>query len=150
MGTFETEIIIHAAVQEVWQALGEIGDIHLWNPGVQTSHTTSSGEIGLGASRYCDLGSGNFLDEQVVAWVPNEKLTMRITDTNMPFETADIRFTLHPVPEGTRVALSPIYKIKFGAVGKLIDKFYVEKTYKKGMNDLLAGLKNHIEGERIT
>ena len=147
MGTFAAETRIEAPVGEVWQALGEIGDIYRWNPGVRASHTTSEEGEGLGATRYCDLGDKNYLDEEVVAWQPNEKLTMRITGTNMPFKTADIRFTLQPVDDGTQVTVSPLYKLKFGVMGELLDKVYVRKSYLKGMEALLAGLKAYAEGE---
>jgi len=149
MGTFATETIIRAAVDEVWRALGQIGDIYRWNPGVKASHTTSEVEDGLGATRFCDLGGGNYLDEAVVAWQPHEKLTMRIMGTNLPFETADVRFTLRPISAGTVVSVSPLYKLKYGPLGVLLDKVYVQKSYQKGMESLLAGLKNYVEGELV-
>jgi uncharacterized protein YndB with AHSA1/START domain len=147
MGNFATETRIEAPVTEVWRALGEIGDIYRWNPGVQASHTTSEQGEGLGATRYCDLGGKNYLDEEVVVWQPNEKLTMRITGTNLPFETADIRFALRPEGEGTVVTVSPLYKLKYSVMGKLLDRVYVRKSYQKGMEALLAGLKTHVENE---
>jgi uncharacterized protein YndB with AHSA1/START domain len=147
MGSFATDTRIEAPVSEVWRALGEIGDIYRWNPGVRASHTTSEEEAGLGATRYCDLGGKNYLDEEVVTWQPNEKLTMRITGTNLPFETADIRFTLHPEDDGTVVTVSPLYKLRYGVMGEMLDRVYVRKSYQKGMEALLAGLKEHVEGE---
>ena len=149
MGSFAIETKIEAPVTEVWQALGEIGDIYRWNPGVRASHTTSEQEAGLGATRFCDLGGKNFLDEEVVLWQPNEKLTMRITGTNLPFATADIRFTLRPENDTTVVTVSPLYKLKYGLLGELLDRVYVRKSYQKGMEALLAGLKAHVEGEAV-
>lgn len=145
MGSFVTELRIEAPVAEVWRALAAIGDIYRWNPGVRASHTTSAMVEGVGATRYCDLGGKNYLDEEVVIWQPNEALTMRITGTNLPFETADIRFTLRPEGESTVVAVSPIYKLKFGVMGKLLDRAAVRKSYEAGMVGLLAGLKRFIE-----
>jgi uncharacterized protein YndB with AHSA1/START domain len=147
MGSFATETKIEAPVTAVWQALGEIGDIYRWNPGVRASHTTSEQEAGLGATRYCDLGGKNYLDEEVVLWQPNEKLTMRITGTNLPFATADIRFTLRPENGSTVVTVSPLYKLKYGVLGELLDRVYVRNSYQKGMEALLAGLKAHVEEE---
>ena len=149
MGSFAMETKIEAPVTEVWQALGEIGDIYRWNPGVRASHTTSDQEAGLGATRYCDLGGKNYLDEEVVLWQPNEKLTMRITGTNLPFATADIRFTLHPENGSTVVTVSPLYKLKYGVMGELLDRVYVRKSYQKGMESLLAGLKAYVEGKAM-
>ena len=145
MNSFATETTINASVEQVWEALADIGNIHAWNPGVVASHTTSERTEGLGTTRYCDLGGKNYLDEEVVAWSPHEQSTMRIMGTNMPFATADIRFYLKPQNEKTVVTVSPEYKLKFGPIGSLMDRFYVEGTYKKGMDSLLAGLKDYVE-----
>ena len=37
------------------------------------------------------------MHEEVVRHEPGRALTMRITETNLPFQSADIRFTLEPV-----------------------------------------------------
>ncbi len=71
---------------------------------------------------------------------------MRIRDTNLPFKTADIRFTLRGDEGGTEVEVSPIYDLKFGVFGKVLDTLYVKTSYKKGMEDLLRGLKKYVEG----
>lgn len=147
MTTIVTDIKINASITTVWEYLADIGNIYQWNPGVVTSHTTTPEKTGLGASRYCDLGNNNFLDEEVVTWRPQTQLTMRIKDTNLPFKTADIHFYLQPADEQTVVTVAPEYRLKFGLLGKLLDRFYVRDTYKKGMQALLAGLKKHIEAQ---
>jgi uncharacterized protein YndB with AHSA1/START domain len=149
MGTFEVQTEINAPVADVWAALADIGSIYQWNPGVKASHATSDEADGMGATRHCDLGGKNFLDEEVVLWEPERKLTMRINDTNMPFDSADIRFTLEPNGDSTTVTCSPIYKIKYGPIGSLLDRFYVSRTYEKGMEALLAGLKKYVEAEKV-
>lgn len=145
MNSFATEITINASSERVWNTLSNIGTIYQWNPGVIDSRTTSEIGEGLGATRFCDLGGKNFLDEEVVAWRPLEQLTMRITNTNLPFKTADIRFYLRPEKGQTVVTVSPQYELKFGPLGRLLDKVYVQKSYQKGMQSLLQGLKKHIE-----
>ncbi|MDJ0756332.1 MAG: SRPBCC family protein [Ardenticatenaceae bacterium] len=145
--TFSETITIQTQPEVVWSVLSNIGDIYRWNPGVKASHTTSDRVKGIGATRYCDLGGKNFLDEEVVVWEPESKLTMRITGTNMPFKTADIRFTLQNKGNQTEVTVSPIYQLKYGPIGQLLDRFYVQNTYQKGMAALLAGLKNYVENE---
>lgn len=148
MSSFAVETTIDAPIEKVWGALADIGTISRWNPGVVESHTTSDIEEGLGATRYCDLGGKNYLDEEVVTWKPNEQITMRITGTNMPFKTADIRFYLREEDDGkTAVTCSPDYILKYGPVGSLMDKLMVHNTYRKGMESLLRGLKQYVEEE---
>ncbi len=147
MGTFETKTTVNASKTAVWNALADIGNIANWNPGVVKSYVTSDQQAeGVGATRYCDLGGKNFLDEEVVKWEPEQALTMRVTNTNMPFKTIDIRFTLKALNQTqTEVLLSPIYEMKYGPVGKLMDSLFVKNTYRNGMDSLLSGLKNHLE-----
>lgn len=145
MTTFTTEITIDAPADAVWRVLADVGEIYQWNPGVLHSHATSEAETGLGATRYCDLGGNNYLKEEVVHFEPQHQLTMRITDTNMPLATADIHFTLHDKSDQTVVAVSPEYAIKYGPLGAILDRLYVRQTYEKGMQNLLQGLKEHVE-----
>lgn len=145
MTTFTTDITVDAPAEAVWRVLADIGTISQWNPGVVRSHTTSEAESGLGATRYCDLGGDNYLNEEVVQYEAQRKLTMRITDTNMPFETADIHFTLHSENGQTLVAVSPEYALKYGPLGVILDHLYVRRSYRKGMHNLLQGLKEYVE-----
>lgn len=145
MTTFATDIWIDAPLEHVWETLADIGSIHRWNPGVVASHATSESTSGLGATRYCDLGGRNYLHESVVHFEPGEALTMRVEDTNLPFESVDIRFTLTETDAGTQVTVSPIYELKFGPMGALVDRLYVRRTYERGMAALLRGLKDHAE-----
>lgn len=145
MSTFTTSTTIDAPREHVWAALADIGSIHVWNPGVKASHSTSEQESGLGATRHCDLGGRNFLDEEVVAFEAGEALTMRITKTNLPLQDVHIRFRLESAGEATRVTVSPDYRVKFGPLGAVLDRLFVRRTYEKGMGALLGGLKRHVE-----
>ncbi len=150
MSTFSVNRTIKANTNEVWQALADIGNIYEWNPGVVHSEVTSDQATGLGAERHCDLGGKNYLDEEVVDWEVDQRLTMRIVGTNLPFKTADIRFTLRPENDATTITVSPEYKLKFGIIGSLLDALFVHRTYKKGMGDLLDGLKEHVERQSMS
>ncbi|MEM7344059.1 MAG: SRPBCC family protein [Chloroflexota bacterium] len=145
MATFNEETTINAPIKDVWRVLADIGTISQWNPGVMESYVNTDQTTGVGAGRYCDLGGKNYLDETVVAWEENRALTMRIIGTNLPFKTADIRFTLRDEGDSTVVTVSPEYQLKFGPIGKAMDAMFVRRTYTNGMAKLLAGLKEHVE-----
>ena len=145
MSNFTTEIKIDAPVDRVWDTLADIGSIDEWNPGVKRSHVTTDRREGLGAGRHCELPGKKHLDETVVDWEPHQRLTMRIVGTNLPLKTADIRFALRPAGGGTIVTVSPTYKLKFGPLGTVLDLLFVRRTYVKGIQALLVGLKKHAE-----
>ena len=145
MAGFTREIKVNAPIEQVWEALDDIGSISRWNPGVVRSHVTTDKTRGVGAGRHCDLGGRNYLDEQVVEWEPGKALTMRVIGTNRPFQTADIRFRLQPEHDATVVTVSPEYTLKYGLAGRILDVLYVRHTYKRGMAALLRGLKAQVE-----
>jgi uncharacterized protein YndB with AHSA1/START domain len=145
MAQFSTHAEIEAPINRVWDALADIGNIYQWNPGVIKSHVTSEVPEGIGASRYCDLGSGNYLDEEVVEWSQNQALTMRIVGTSLPFRKADIRFKLQEDNASTIVNVSPEYELRYGVIGWLLDLVFVRRTYQRGMQNLLSGLKAYVE-----
>ncbi len=145
MATFSDTIVIDAPLTAVWGVLADIDSVHEWNPGVIASRKTTPVEHGLGACRRCELGGKNYLEEKVVEWVPERALTMRITATNLPFKSADIRFTLKDRGHQTTVTVSPTYVLKFGWLGKALDIVAVRNKYRRGMSGLLHGLKAHVE-----
>ncbi len=145
MSTFREQIQINAKAERVWEILADIGGIARWNPGVQKSWVTSKTSEGLGASRRCELDGKNYLLEDVIEWNPPQSLTMRITETNMPFKRADIHFALEERGQLTVVTVSPEYELKFGFLGSVLDSLFMRKTYAKGMRALLAGLKRQVE-----
>lgn len=145
MTTFAESVTIDVPVAQVWAVLADVGSIADWNPGVKESRSISDSSTGLGAERYCGLGGKTYLKESVVAFEDCQALTMRIDETNLPFKSADVRFTLVPEGSGTRVTVSPIYELKYGPLGQAMDKLMVAKKYRAGMVGLLDGLKRHIE-----
>ena len=114
-------------------------------PARAESRQTTGGDVALGSCRRCELGGKNYLDEEVVSFEPSSKISFRITDTNLPFASADIRFNLDAQGNTTQVEVSPLYSLKFGLVGRLLDTLVVRRTYRKGMRELLQGLKSHVE-----
>jgi len=144
MTTFTETIKIAAPIADVWDILADIGSIAEWNPGLVGSNATN--EItGLGATRFCDIDGRQNLDEEVVHFEPQRAITFRITRSTLPFRQADIRFTLTPEGQTTLVEASPEYLLKYGVIGKLLDKAVVSKMYRKGMKGLLSGLKERAE-----
>ena len=147
MSSFATKIRIECSAKEVWKVLADIGNIHQWNPGVISSHTTTEAKTGVGSGRHCDLGGKNYLDEKVVEWEEGSRLTFQIIGTNLPFKNVDIRFHLRGDGDSTLITVSPDYRLKFGLLGKILDALFIRRMYSKGMRALLKGLKNHVESD---
>jgi uncharacterized protein YndB with AHSA1/START domain len=142
---FGEEITIDAPIERVWEVLADIGSIQAWNPGVQSSHLTTLYGAGVGATRHCKLAGRRHVDEVVVDWEPLKRLTMRITATNLPLAASDIRFMLRAAATGVIVSASPAYTVRYGLLGKILNRLVIGPRYREGIKALLAGLKTHIE-----
>jgi uncharacterized protein YndB with AHSA1/START domain len=144
MTTFTESTTVAAPRSEVWATLADIGTIAEWNEGLAGSHATNE-VVGVGATRHCDISAKQTLEEEVVEYIEGERITFRITESTLPFARADIRFTLSGDGQTTAVAVSPDYKLKYGPLGSVMDVVMVKRRYRKGMRDLLGGLKRSIE-----
>ncbi len=146
MTTFTTATVIAAPRSEVWATLADIGSIADWNPGLTGSHLTSEMPTGQDATRHCDLPGGRYLKESVAEYEPERVLTMRIDESNLPLlRDVLIRFDVADEGAQTRVTVSPRYSVGLGPLGKLLDAVMIKRTYLKGMQSLLHGLKRHVE-----
>ncbi len=61
-----------------------------------------------------------------------------------------VEFSIKAYGNGTIVTVAPDYKLKYGLLGWLMNQIVVRQKFQKGMEDLLTGLKYHIEtGELV-
>ena len=152
---FSTQIRIDATTEEVWEVLADFGRIYLWNPGVRHSYSTSESDHGLLATRHCELPKGDdYLDEQILEWREGESFKVDIYETNLPLHRNVVEFSIVADGNGTIVTVAPDYALKYGLLGRLMNQIVVGRKFKKGMEDLLTGLKYHIEtgevvGDRV-
>jgi len=151
MAYFSTQIRINATTEKVWEVLADFGGIYRWNPGVRHSYSTSESNQGLLAARRCELLKGNdYLDERILEWRDGESFKVDIYETNLPIHRNVIEFSIEADGFGTIVTVAPDYALKYGLLGRLMNQIVVRRQFKKGMEDLLAGLKYHIEtGELV-
>ena len=151
MGSFSTEIRIDAPREKVWEVLSDLGGIYKWNPGVSHSRSTSESSGGEGATRHCDLASPKgYLEERAFDWREGEGFKIDVYESNLPIKRNVVEFTVRSVEDGTIVSVAPDYELKFGPIGALLDRLVAGRQLRKGMDNLLVGLKYHVEtGELV-
>jgi uncharacterized membrane protein len=150
MGSYATNVTINAPADKVWNVLSDLGSIYKWNPGISHSHSTSDEPSGENATRQCDLPNGGFLRERAFNWRDGEGYTIDVYETTLPLKKNHVDFRLADHGDSTVVALMTDYELKYGPIGALMDVLFARRQVRKGMDDLLAGLKHHIEtGETV-
>ena len=139
-------------VERVWEVLSDFGSVHRYHPAVETSPISEgTPPSGVGSERVCHLYDGNHLTERVTSSVEQRKLVIEVVDSSMPMNTAAGAFELRPQgAERTEVTLTMEYVVKFGVVGAVMDKLLLERTMKKSLDAMLAGLDHHLRtGETV-
>ncbi|MCI0776832.1 MAG: SRPBCC family protein [Chloroflexi bacterium] len=145
-----SNVNIDAPPDKVWSVLADLGSIYKWNPGVAKSHTTSELTQGEGATRHCDLDDKNYLEERAFDWREGESFKIDVFESSMPLESNIVSFQIAPAGDATRVSVTADYKLKFGPIGALMDVLFGKRMLQRGFDDMMAGLKHHIEtGELI-
>ena len=145
-----SQIKIDAPVEKVWGVLADIGSIYKWNPGVVTSHTTVDQSQGDGTTRHCALDDKNFLEERTFDWREGESFKIDVFESTLPLKSNIVTFQVTPDGDGTRATVTADYVLKFGPIGKLMDVLFAKRQAQQGFDDMMVGLKYHVEtGELV-
>lgn len=148
MTIIEKEAVIDRTKAEVWEILADYGNIYRFNPNVKASHCTSDIANGLGATRQCELQPMGVVQERIIRWVEGRSYTVEIYEGEKvpPFQQCIA--TLSVEREGdyqTRVRFVIQYDLKYGFLGKAMDKIMVKSQFTTAAEKLLAGLKSYAE-----
>ena len=156
MTVVHSQVQIDAPVDKVWRTLADLGSIDKWNPGVAKSYATSEATQGEGATRHCDLQSGNAqldnaqLEERAFDWREGEGFKIDVYKSSLPLKRNIISFEVEPSGDGTLAKVTADYQLKYGPIGALVDILIGRRQSQRSFDELLAGLKYHVEtGELV-
>ena len=151
------EITIDRPAREVWAILADFGAVHRYNPSVGASHLLGdSPAAGVGAARHCDLTAFDATaEERITRWSEGKGYTLEIVGgTRLPPFAGPATAELQVRPAGAErsvVTGDLRYRLRYGPVGRLMDRAMVRKRFGPAFGSILAGLKLHAEtGAEIT
>ena len=143
------DIHIAAPLEKVWAVLADLEAVQHYNSGVKYTRYISAVREGIGASRRCDLKPKGWVKERVIAWEPQNALTMELYESQWPLEFMRWRTVLTPDGAGTRVSQKMDYQVKFGLLGALLDKLVMRRKLDQTLAEVFVGLKRFVEtGEK--
>jgi hypothetical protein len=151
MTRFSDEIWIDAPRETVWAKIADLGAIQDYHPGVSRSYYTSEEREGVGASRHCDLLPFGEVEERIVEWRAGDSYAIEIYERKKvpPLKNAVGRLAVTQDGAGTTVQFEIEYDLKFGLLGKLLDRLIVRPRFSKVGPAMLRGLKRHLDnGDR--
>ena len=148
MTSFKKKIQINAPVQEVWKVVSNLGDIYKFNPGVSKSYYATDQTEGIGAARICELYPMGKILETATDWKEGKSFLLKIDTIEKapPVKNFTGNFELNAIgSKQTEVSLTLTYDMKLGIIGKLLNKLILQSKMESGVEDLLKGLKVHLE-----
>ena len=147
MTTLHNEIAIDAPLEKIWKILTTVGELHNYDPTVRTSTVTSERPDGLGASRRVDMEDGkHWFEEEITACNKNEALTYQLTNCNFPIARLQHSYRFERIGHRTNVSQEMKYEVKYGLLGKLMDRLMLRGKSDRGIKRFFAGLKEYAEG----
>ena len=143
------QITINAPKERVWEILADLGEVKRYHPGLTDSYYNPGEKRGVGASRHCDLKPFGSIEETVIEWNDGESYTLEIYDGKKvpPFKRAIGTLSVRPNGSGTVASMTVEYELKFGLIGKLMDRLTVRSQFEKVVPAILRGLRQYAEAD---
>lgn len=145
MTVLENSIRIEAPPEKVWAALASLETLGRYDPGVVKAEIVSDVKEGPGAARRCHLTPRGWFIEKVSEWRPHEALAFDLTECSLPVRSLRHSYILVPDGSGTVVRQRMQYRLKFGAIGRLLDAVVVRRQWNAGIRAFFGGLKRFVE-----
>jgi uncharacterized protein YndB with AHSA1/START domain len=146
MATLHDEMTIHASPEALWRILTGLELLAAYDPTVKTATLLSTQETGLGAARRVTMRDGkNWFEEKIVVFEPNQALAYQLTDCSFPIQGLRHSYTFEQIGNQTKVRQVMAYTVKFGWLGRLLDRLMIRKQTDSGVKKFFAGLKEYAE-----
>jgi ribosome-associated toxin RatA of RatAB toxin-antitoxin module len=146
MTTLKNEISIEASRERIWTILADLAALHEYDPAVERSEVTSANPSGVGASRRVEMADGrHWFEESLVACEPSESLAFELTECNFPIKALSHRYGFESDGERTKVTQVMEYEVKYGLLGRALDRLVLRRQSDRGVKKFFDGLKRYAE-----
>ncbi len=146
MATIQNDIIIDAPVDRIWNVLTNLEQLEKYDPTVKKSKLISPEKTGTGAKRKVYMADGkNWFEEKITIFQPNKALTFQLTDCSFPIKGLQHSYSFEKIGSQTKVTQVMEYTVKFGFLGKLMDRIVIRKQSDTGIKKFFSGLKSFVE-----
>ncbi|MFN8279741.1 MAG: SRPBCC family protein [Saprospiraceae bacterium] len=146
MATIHNEITVNASLDKVWSTLADLALLDQYDPTVMKSTLLSTEKTGIGAKRKVMMKDGkNWFEEKITIFKPNEALTYQLTDCSFPIKGLKHSYSFEKIGNQTKVIQVMEYTVKFGLLGKLLDRLMIRKQSDIGIKKFFTGLKSYAE-----
>lgn len=147
--TATAEILVQLPREQVWERLRDLSIAHYYVPGLIDTRITTPQREGVGASRKVYQKGTAPLDETVVEWNEGYGFVLRLHQGDkapLIFKEAHFSYAIEDAGPGvTRFKPSLIYTVKWGALGVLLDRLFMNGVSRGMLRKLSLSFKTFYE-----
>ncbi len=143
-------IKINSPKDNVWEIISDLGGIQNYHPLVNKSYNLTNQTEGVGAGRICEFKNGGVLREESVEWQEGDFVNLKVIPVKRmpPFKSAFAKMAVEEIDNKTIASLTIEYDLKYGLLGKVMNKLMVKSQFEKVLPKILSGLKRYSEAEK--
>ena len=146
MATIHNEIIIEGPIDKIWSVLATPDLLERYDPTVRKSSLISDVKTDRGAKRKVEMQDGkNWFEEVITECNAGESLTYELTACSFPIHNLKHSYSFQKLDGQTKVSQTMEYTVKFGILGKILDRLVIRKQSDTGIKRFFDGLKSYIE-----
>lgn len=140
----QSDIIVNASTDEVWDVLKEFGSVAEWAPTVTKSYYLDAQTFGVGTGRHCDIQGFGGIDEVVTEWQEGVGFTYSVTPLG-PLNNVNSSWQLSRIGDRkTKLQVILSYDLRFGIFGKILHKLVMRRKLEQSLPITLAALKERL------
>lgn len=144
----ETQTEIAASPAAVWAVLSDFRGLEKWAPRVRVSPLGDK-DRGIGAGRRVEVPGLGTVDEVVIQWEPEQRLSYSVTPVSV-FGPGIARWRIESAgPRKTRVTERFEYDMRFGFVGALLRALVVKRKLAEAQPRMLKQFKKGVESSGV-
>lgn len=141
MAKITVQRTIKAPLKDVWASWDDFANIYKFNPGITHSSLleTRKAATGIGAQRVCELGSKDWIREEIIDYAPEKLMKIHIYEGTLPLKEAFATIDFKKVgARETKITFNMDFTPKFGPFGQLMVPL-MKPQFKKLLGELLEG-----------
>ncbi|MDX1694131.1 MAG: SRPBCC family protein [Ketobacteraceae bacterium] len=138
------QVVMDIGKPEAWQRLRDLSLAHYYVPGLVKTEITTERREGPGVSRRVYQSATRYLEETVTQWDEGNGFTIRLHkgEKDAPFRDAFFRYELKDAGNGkTRLITTMGYTPPLGGVGRVLDKWILNRVISKVIRDVALSMK---------
>lgn len=145
--TLDHQVFVNNTPEKVWEVLYDIESVEHYNPMVKKATCISTVQAGVNASRECKMIDESTVKERIIDVEPNKALTMELYESTWPVHDMKWRTAIEAKETGTLVTQKLEYKVKYGALGALLNTLMMRNKMDASLQEVFTGLKNYTESK---